>query len=50
MEEEAKAEGSYGTAQDFSSEYIMITAHELLPPAIGLSLGINHTLVKRSHA
>ena len=45
MEEEAKAEGSYGTAQDFSSEYIMITAHELLPPAIGLSLGINHTLV-----
>jgi len=43
--EEAKTEGFYGTDEDFSSRYIMKTAHELLPPALGLSLGINHTLV-----
>jgi hypothetical protein len=43
--EQAKAEGFYGTAQDFSSRYIMHTAHQLLPPAYGLSLGVNHTLM-----
>ncbi|PKO01267.1 MAG: hypothetical protein CVU42_00210 [Chloroflexi bacterium HGW-Chloroflexi-4] len=42
---EAKAKGFFGTIQDFSSQYIMVTAHKYVPPALGLSLGINHTLL-----
>jgi hypothetical protein len=48
-EEQAKAQGFYGTEQDFSSQYIMKSAHEYVHPATGLSLGINHALVLCEH-
>jgi hypothetical protein len=44
-EKRAREKGVYGTGRDLSSTYIMKVAHEYVHPALGLALGINHSLV-----